>query len=114
MNQIHALRIGLVIACIAAGLQLPLSCSGSALKPPSSTTAVELCAQGMALDPDLQAQAAKLEREPLDFTRQICGAVMLAAQVVQANLPRDITIAAAGAAGVASAPSSEATAGSSQ
>lgn len=104
----HELMIG-IIACLVAAVQLA-SC-GSALKPPSSTTAVELCAQGMAQDPALQAQAAKLEREPLDFTRQICGAVMLAAQVVQANLPRDTTIAAAGAV---SAPISEAAAGSSQ
>lgn len=109
MNQIVALRIGLFVACLAAGLQLPLSCGGTAV-PPTTANQVELCAQTMALSPEVQAQAEKVGREPVEFTRQICGAVVLAAQVVQANLPK----AATAAAGAASVPLSQSAAGASQ
>lgn len=110
MNQIIALRIGLFVACLAAGLQLPLSCGGTAVPPPTTANQVELCAQTMALSPDVQAQAAQVGREPVEFTRQICGAVVLAAQVVQANLPKAVSAAA----GAASVPISQSAAGASQ
>jgi hypothetical protein len=102
MTQIHGLRIALVILSAWAASATVVSCAGTT-PAPATGSAVELCATAVALSPEVRAQAAKLQREPLDFARQSCAAVLLAAQVVQANIP-ELGSGSAGAASLAPGP----------
>lgn len=76
----------LAMACFAVVLLLPPSCGGTSPSP-SSSSAVELCASAMALSPEVREQAAKLQRSPIELAREACAAVLLAAQLAQANVP---------------------------
>lgn len=95
MNQI---RIWLFVASSLIALQAFVSCGPTSKPPATAVDSVELCGQTIALSPQIQAQASKLGREPIEFSREVCRAVILAADMVRTNLPQ----LASGAAGTAS------------
>lgn len=97
-EPLYALQIRRFICCFVVGAAI--ACGGT-VQPPTTAESVELCAQALVLSPEVQTQAQKVGREPIEFTRQICGAVILAAQVVRVNVPH-VGSAAAGSASVTS------------
>ncbi len=57
--------------------------------------ATQTCAQALASVPQVQAQATKLGIDPLELARRTCDTAVLAAQLLEANLAKDLPSPAA-------------------
>jgi hypothetical protein len=84
----------LLAGSMFTGIVQYAACGGSAPQVKVENPS-ELCAQAVALSPEVRAQAAKVGLEPLELARRTCEAAVLAAKLAEANIVKPSGIAGA-------------------